>query len=71
MKIYPQPRLSSGNPILSTKETKKESSLGEAIAKSLVLPLVSETGTTLNKEKKKKRELSGETPFKNSVVIFS
>ena len=28
MKIYPQPRWSSGNPILLTKETKKELSGG-------------------------------------------
>ena len=63
VKIYPQPILSSDNLIPLTKETKKkEISVGETLEKFWLFPSVSGTDTTLTKEKKYKRELSGGTP---------
>ena len=51
VKIYRYPRFSSNNPILLTKETKKEISVGYPLAKFWLFPSVSGTDTTLTKKK--------------------
>ena len=50
---------------------KKESSVGETLAKYRLFPSVSGTDTTSTKEIKYKEEISGGTPCKIPVVIFS
>ena len=50
---------------------KKKSYVGEHLAKFRLFASVSGTDTTSNKEIKYKKELSGVTPCKITVVIFS
>ena len=52
-------------------DRKKESYVGEPLAKFWLFASVSLTDTILTKENKYKKEISGVTPCKNSFVVFS
>ena len=58
-------------PLRPKKLNIKKSSVGETLEKSRLFPSVSGTDTTSTKEIKYKKELSGGTPCKILVVIFS
>ena len=55
---------------MNRAEKRKESYAEEPLAKSWLFASASETDTTLTKEIKYKKELSGGTPCKISVVVL-
>ena len=71
VRIYPHPRLYDGNSILLTKETKKERSQSGNPLQNYGCSLHLVELIPLGPNKNKNRELSGGTPFKITVVIFS